>query len=158
MGIHCRLYNWRRINSRGPITIDNLRLIRAFTGHPSEAGFILVHVAMVAHSSAQVRATLRILHACQERNHTKLARAMEAYLRAMQAINRQMETMWTLSRPDDYKMFRTFIMGLKNQPMFPEGVTYQSVPSEDGKERRYRGESGANDSIIPSADNLFQVH
>lgn len=158
MGVHCRLYNWRRINPQGPITTDNLRLIRAFTGHPSEAGFILVHVAMVAHSGAQVRATLRILRACQEQDHTKLARAMETYLRAMRAINLQMETMWTLSHPDDYKTFRTFIMGLKNQPMFPDGVTYQGVPEETGKDRQYRGESGANDSIIPSADNLFQAH
>lgn len=112
---------------------------------------------MVAHSSAQVRATLRVLEASRGRNYPKLARAMEAYLQAMRAINGQMEGMWTLSHPEDYKTFRTFIMGLKKQPMFPKGVIYQGVPDRTGEDRRYRGESGANDSIIPSADNLFQV-
>lgn len=153
----CRLYNWRRIDPRGPIATDNLRLIRAFTGHPSEAGFILVHVAMVVHSGAQVRATLRILRAARERDYPGLTRAMEAYLQAMRAINGQMEAMWVCSQPDDYKTFRTFIMGLKSQPMFPRGVIYQGVSEGAGEDRRYRGESGANDSIIPSADNLFQV-
>jgi len=54
----------------------------------------------------------------------------------------------------DYIKFRTFIMGTKSQPMFPKGVLYEGV----SKERKfYRGESGANDSIIPSADNFLQL-
>ena len=112
---------------------------------------------MVSHSGDQVRATLRVLESSRERNYPKLTRAMEAYLQAMRAINGQMETMWALSHPEDYKKFRTFIMGLKSQPMFPRGVIYQGVPDKTGEDHQYRGESGANDSIIPSADNLFQV-
>lgn len=45
-------------------------------------------------------------------------------------------------------------MGTKNQPMFPNGVVYRGV---DDQKRFYRGESGANDSIIPTLDNLFEV-
>lgn len=60
--------------------------------------------------------------------------------------------MWNLSRPDAYNNFRTFIMGIKNQSMFPNGVIYEGVNDEP---RYYRGESGANDSIIPTNDNLF---
>jgi len=45
-------------------------------------------------------------------------------------------------------------MGTKSQPMFPNGVVYEGV----GKEPTfYRGESGANDSIIPTIDNLVEV-
>jgi indoleamine 2,3-dioxygenase len=36
--------------------------------------------------------------------------------------------------------------------MFPKGVVYEGV---DEKPRFYRGETGANDNIIPNLDNLF---
>lgn len=45
-------------------------------------------------------------------------------------------------------------MGTKNQPMFPNGVLYEGVSD---KPYFLRGESGANDSIIPTLDNLLQV-
>ena len=55
---------------------------------------------------------------------------------------------------DRYNEFRTFIMGTKNQPMFPRGVLYEGVSEE---RTQYRGESGANDSMIPTLDNVLQV-
>lgn len=38
--------------------------------------------------------------------------------------------------------------------MFPNGVVYEGVSEEP---TFYRGESGANDSIVPSADNFLQL-
>lgn len=55
---------------------------------------------------------------------------------------------------DIFWQFRTFIMGTKNQPMFPNGVVYEGVSEEP---TFYRGESGANDSIIPTCDNLLEL-
>ena len=121
---------------------------------PSEAGFILVHVSMVAYSKYQARAVYDALRHAQDGSIDKLASALQAHLNAMKLINGEMETMWTRSDPNDYKIFRTFIMGIKSQPMFPEGVLYEGVCNE---RKNYRGESGANDSIIPTADNLFQI-
>ena len=46
-------------------------------------------------------------------------------------------------------------MGIKDQnEMFPNGIIYEGV---DPKPRAYRGESGANDSIIPTCDNFLQI-
>lgn len=72
----------------------------------------------------------------------------------MKTIQKVMHTMWEESVPSDYNYFRTFIMGTKNQPMFPKGVVYEGVSDEPFF---LRGESGANDSIIPTLDNLLQV-
>jgi indoleamine 2,3-dioxygenase len=38
--------------------------------------------------------------------------------------------------------------------MFPQGVIYEGVSDQS---QVFRGESGANDSIIPLADNLLQI-
>jgi indoleamine 2,3-dioxygenase len=63
--------------------------------------------------------------------------------------------MWTRSKPTGYTSFRTFIFGIANQSMFPNGVVYEGVSEEP---LSFRGESGANDSMIPLCDNLLQVH
>ena len=54
--------------------------------------------------------------------------------------------MWGNSKPADYLSFRVFIFGITNQSMFPNGVIYDGV--EDNKPLHFRGESGANDSIV----------
>lgn len=41
------LYNYSRVDKNKEVAYDNLKLIRQFSGMPSEHGFILVHVAMV---------------------------------------------------------------------------------------------------------------
>jgi indoleamine 2,3-dioxygenase len=80
---------------------------------------------------------------------------MKNLVSCMKKINAVMEDMWSKSEPRDYLKFRTFIMGIKDQTeMFPNGVIYEGV---DPKPRFYRGESGANDSIIPTCDNLLQL-
>lgn len=40
--------------------------------------------------------------------------------------------------------------------MFPNGVVYEGL-SQDDKPLSFRGESGANDSMIPLMDNLLQI-
>ncbi|RIA99385.1 hypothetical protein C1645_798187 [Glomus cerebriforme] len=148
------LYNYQRIDSSKPIVYPNLKLIRAFAGTPSEHGFILVHVAMVAHSGNLVKNTMGTLEATQEQDRIKFNNALKNLNDTMTLINQEMETMWERSNSDDYLKFRTFIMGSKNQPMFPNGVIYEGVSE---KPLFYRGESGANDSMIPCMDNLLQI-
>lgn len=62
--------------------------------------------------------------------------------------------MWNKSKPSSYTHFRTFIFGITSQTMFPNGVKYSGV-SDDYLS--FRGESGANDSMIPLMDNFLQV-
>lgn len=62
--------------------------------------------------------------------------------------------MWDKSKPREYTSFRTFIFGITGQSMFPNGVVYEGVSPEPVS---FRGESGANDSMIPLCDNLLQI-
>lgn len=62
--------------------------------------------------------------------------------------------MWAKSKPNEYTSFRTFIMGITSQSMFPNGVIYEGVSEEP---LSFRGESGANDSMIPLLDNLLTL-
>ena len=68
-------------------------------------------------------------------------------------MNEIFKKIWTVSAPKEYLEFRTFIMGVQgNDDIFPNGVLYHGVSDTP---LRYRGETGAQDSIIPSVDNAF---
>jgi indoleamine 2,3-dioxygenase len=58
--------------------------------------------------------------------------------------------MWQASRWKHYNDFRVFIMGIKgNDEIFGDGVIYEGVSEEPVQ---YRGQTGAQDNIIPTAD------
>lgn len=62
--------------------------------------------------------------------------------------------MWKYSAPVSYLNFRTFIMGITgNDDIFPNGVIYEGC--FDNKPQYYRGETGAQDSIIPATDSAL---
>jgi len=149
------LYNWKRADKSKGMQYENLRLIRKLHGGAAESGFILVHVAMVAHTGTQVKNTDRVIKAAETKSREQMNEALRDYHANLIAINQAMDTMWNRSQSRDYMKLRTFIMGTKDQPMFPNGVVYEGVSD---KPTQYRGESGANDSIIPTCDNLFDLN
>lgn len=148
------LYNWMRKDKSKGMDFDNLELIRGFENSPHESGFILVHVAMVAHSGRLVSSVLDIFEASRKQSRSEFDAGLDKLVSVMQDINKVMETMWNRSSAAAYNSFRAYIMGTKNQPMFPRGVIYEGVSDEP---QFYRGESGANDTIIPTCDNLLQI-
>lgn len=167
------LFNYRLVDPSLGLEYSNLRLIRAFEHGldptSSEAGFVLVHIAMVKHSGPLVAGAVACLKALDAHNNNStvddgstpprqaLNAALAQVLAALQKINKTMETMWTRSSPTHYTSFRTFIFGITSQSMFPQGVTYRGVPELGEKPVSFRGESGANDSMVPLVDNLCGV-
>lgn len=162
------LQNYRRVikgdrpaDRLGPLKeweTDNLRIIRAFEDHDgSESGFILVHVSMVAHTGKLVDSVEGVLDAATAQSQEGFTKAMTSLYETYKEINKTMDTMWGWSRPIDYLKFRSFIFGTgptKMNTLFPKGVIYEGVSDEP---QAFRGESGANDSIIPLADNLLEI-
>ena len=152
------LFNYRLQDPKKGLEYDNLRLIRAFEHgldpSSSEAGFVLVHVDMVQNSGPLVHGVTRALDASASDDRPLFDDGMSEVVQAMTKINKVMDGMWSKSRPNDYTSFRTFIFGITSQSMFPDGVIYEGVSSEP---LSFRGESGANDSIIPLCDNLLQI-
>ncbi|KAJ6151796.1 Indoleamine 2-3-dioxygenase [Penicillium chermesinum] len=144
--------------SKGLEEYSNLRLIRAFERgldpKSSEAGFILTHVDMVKETGPLVNGVLRVIDTIEQRgSRAEINDGFREILRSMEKIEASMEEMWANSKPSDYLSFRVFIFGITNQSMFPNGVIYDGVL--DNKPLEFRGESGANDSIIPMLDHLF---
>ncbi|PHH49152.1 Indoleamine 2,3-dioxygenase 1 [Ceratocystis fimbriata CBS 114723] len=161
------LFNYRLEDPKAGMEYDNLRLIRAFEHGldptSSEAGFVLVHIEMVKNSGPLVASTMEALdalkpgasHATELAKRVAFNKGMEGQVTALTKINAVMEMMWQKSLPRKYTSFRTFIFGITSQSMFPNGVVYEGV--NDDKPMAFRGESGANDSMVPLMDNFLQL-
>ena len=145
----------------GAATYSNLRLIRAFENgldpKSSEAGFILTHIHMVQETGPLISGAISLLKTIESSpdDLTAAQSACRTMLRAMNRIEAAMEDMWSHSRPKDYTSYRTFIFGITNQSMFPHGVIYEG--ENDDRPMSFRGESGANDSIIPLLDHILEL-
>lgn len=168
------LFNYRLEDAGKGLTYDNLRLIRAFEHGldptSSEAGFVLVQVDMVRNSGPLVAGTCDCLDVVDQKKKSQEGRVafndgLARIVAALTRINGVMETMWAKSRPEQYTSFRTFIFGITSQSMFPDGVAYEGVGA-DGFESTspdtvtrlsFRGESGANDSMVPLMDSFLQI-
>lgn len=158
------LYNYSLVKPHvGASVYDNIRLIRAFEHgldpKSSEAGFILTHIHMVQETGPLIQGATDLLRTIEHspKDTDAAISAFQTMLSSMKRIEDHMEQMWTHSLPKDYISYRTFIFGITSQSMFPNGVIYQGTRHGDSKPLYFRGESGANDSIIPLLDHLLEI-
>ena len=118
-----------------------------FSGMDDERGFIMLHVDINQYSPQLVGSILEFLNS---KNSNDVNRSLTNCLSAMKSINERRQIMWEASRWKHYNDFRVFIMGIKgNNEIFGDGVIYEGVSDKPVK---YRGQTGAQDNIIPTAD------
>jgi indoleamine 2,3-dioxygenase len=88
------LYNYRLADPERGLAYDNLRLIRAFEHGldpcSSEAGFVLVHVAMVRRSGPLVAGALAALDGCERGDRGKFDEGLAEVVAAMEKVNETM--------------------------------------------------------------------
>ncbi|BAE64345.1 hypothetical protein BDV35DRAFT_395283 [Aspergillus flavus] len=154
------LFNYTLADPKKGLVYDNLRLVRAFehglNPKSSEAGFILTHIDMVKDSNGLISGALKVVDTIEQGgSRAEVNDGFREILSSMEKIEACMEDMWANSKPSEYLSFRVFIFGITNQSMFPNGVIYDGVL--DNKPLNFRGESGANDSMIPLLDHLCQI-
>ena len=56
-----------------------------------------------------------------------------------------------------YHRVRPYIHGWKNHPDLPDGLIYEGVAAYAGRPQRFRGETGAQSSIVPALDAMLGV-
>jgi indoleamine 2,3-dioxygenase len=81
---------------------------------------------------------------------------LDKIAKTMIDINTRRRKMWDGYNHKNYNDFRTFIMGIKgNDKIFPNGVLYKGT--EYKTPQYFRGQTGAQDSIIPTMDSFLAV-
>ena len=152
------LDNWQRIDPAGPVEIGNIRLIQNFLGGLDEDWFILIHIEIEARAAAAIAAIPDIVRATDDKDVAALIDGLttvEAALRGMHA------TLCRMTEACDpyiyYTRARPYIHGWKDNPSLPDGLVYEGVGEYGGTPQRFRGETGAQSSIIPALDALLGI-
>ena len=109
-----------------------------------ERGFIMLHVDINQYSPDLVNA-FGVTKAEDER----LNESISLMASTLNKMNERRKLMWQASRWKHYNDFRVFIMGWKEWCYFPDGLLGEGVWD---KPHAYRGQTGAQDNIIPTVD------
>ncbi len=152
------LHNWRRLQTDRPIQLGNIALLQNFWGGIDEEWFILIHIDIEARATTAVANLLPAQTAVSKNQPQTL-------LQSLLNIQRSLEGMYqSLARMPEhcdpliyYQRVRPFIHGWANNPSLPDGLRYEGVEAYQNKPQKFRGETGAQSSIIPALDTLLGI-
>src|SRR3984885_12130719 len=152
------LHNFFRFDPKREIECGNIGLIQNFLGGIDEEWFILIHVD-IERKAASAIATLP---ACLDAAERGQAEELEALLaQAESALHSMQATMLRMPEHCDpyiyYHRVRPYIHGWKNHPDLPDGLIYEGVTAYGGHPQQFRGETGAQRSIVPALDAMLGV-
>jgi len=115
---------------------------------------MLLHVAIVSRSHNQVAANKLIIEGAKAGNREMFNDGLKKLNAYFEDILEIFNLMWNESIPKNYLNFRTFIMGVQgNDEIFPNKMLYKGC--YDNVPQAFRGETGAQDSIIPATDSAL---
>ena len=139
------LGNYVKKDPSGSLHWKNLDMACKFTGTSDEIGFIMVHVYINEVSPQLVKSVMDYGLNPADVNSLQMCG------KTLEEMNRRRRDMWTASRHERYNDFRVFIMGIKgNDKIFGQGLVYDGCFNNEPQQ--YRGQTGAQDSIIPMID------
>lgn len=146
------LDNWRRLDPDRPIELGNIVLLQNFLGGLDEEWFVLVHVDIEAKAGSALAALVKAINASQRNQPDNVTMHLEELSKAE---HQMCQTLLRMPERCDpyiyYNRVRPYIHGWKDNPALPEGVLYRDVGALKGPQH-FRGETGAQSSIIPSLD------
>jgi indoleamine 2,3-dioxygenase len=152
------LHNWRRLDATGPIALGNIVLLQNFLAGADEEWFILVHVDIEATMGPAIAALGRLQAAVAEDSAPEVERHLTLIA---STLERAYATLLRMPEWCDpyiyYRRVRPYIHGWKNHPALPQGMIYEGVEAYKGVPQQFRGETGAQSSIIPSLDAVLGV-
>jgi indoleamine 2,3-dioxygenase len=152
------LDNWRRLDAKKPIALDNVALVRNFLGGVDEDWFVTIHVCIEAAAGPALAAAARLVALAEGAKPD--AAAMQKELAAVAgALGRVNDVFARMPERCDpyvyYHRVRPFIFGTKDNPDLPDGLVYEGAFGD--APQKHRGETGAQSSIVPSLDGALGV-
>ena len=147
------LDNWRRLDLAKPIQLDNIVLLQNFLGGQDEEWFVVVHVEIEREAGPGLAGLLRAINGAAENKEDEVLLGLQSLALSQIAMR---ETLLRMTERCDpyvyYTRVRPYIHGWKNSPSLSNGLVYQGVAPYTGQPQQFRGETGAQSSIVPSLD------
>ena len=147
------LNNWKLQDVNNPFDLENIRILQNFLGGMDEDWFIMIHIA-IEHEAKEILNNLKTYYLDKNEDQSYLENALVSIKKINQIMNRMPEKCDPFIY---YNRVRPYIFGWKNNPATPNGVIYEGVEEYGGNPQLFRGETGAQSSIVPALDALLGV-
>jgi indoleamine 2,3-dioxygenase len=150
------LDNWFLVDSDKPISLENVGLINNFLGGVDEDWFVTIHVCIENAASEAMQACSEIVDCDSASSEKDVSKLLIQIIDSMKEVNSIFARMPEKCDPYIYyHRVRPFIFGTKDNPDLKNGLIYMG--EFENKPQFYRGETGAQSSIIPSLDGALQI-
>ena len=152
------LDNWHKINQDEGVNLDNVALNYNFLGGIDEDWFVTIHVCIEHAANKAIKSAFNIALKTEtsDCDEEVLLDELTSIKEAMLEVNHIFRKMPEKCDPYIYyHRVRPYIFGWKNNPALPDGLIYESCFDE--KPQLFRGETGAQSSIVPTLDALLNV-
>lgn len=147
------LDNWRRLDPKRPMELDNIVLLQNFLGGLDEEWFVVVHLQIERQAGPGLVGLVRAMNAVSEGKDDEVLSGLQALASAQTGMRNTLLRM--KERCDPYVYYtrvRPYIHGWKNSPSLPQGLIYDNVEAYAQQPQQFRGETGAQSSIVPCLD------
>lgn len=152
------LSNWSVIDQDLPLSLENMKVQTSLNGGTDEAWFILVHVAVE-------QAAGEIIHDCVETRLAVEANDIDTLIEVLKGllgkITQLRNTFLRMRESCDPHVYflrvRPFTHGWHNNPAFNGGMLYEGVDEFCDSPQSFRGETGAQSSVIPCIDAALGI-
>ena len=152
------LDNWHKINDDEGVNLNNVALNYNFLGGIDEDWFVTIYVCIEHAANLAIASAFNIALAYQQNtaDEKTLLKELTNIKTSMLEVNHIFRKMPEKCDPYIYyHRVRPYIFGWKNNPSLPEGLVYEGC--FDDKPQLFRGETGAQSSIVPALDALLSV-
>ena len=150
------LDNWFLIDPDEPISLENVGLINNFLGGVDEDWFVTIHVCIENAAADAIAACAEISILETDSPEDKSIQLLKRIIMSMKKVNEIFARMPEKCDPYIYyHRVRPFIFGTKDNPDLKNGLIYKG--EFESKPQFFRGETGAQSSIIPSLDGALQI-
>ena len=151
------LHNWYKINKSEPISLDNVALINNFLGGVDEDWFVTVHVCIEDAASEAIDAAYKLSRLEEHNKNNDFLKHLQTISKSLKKVNFIFSKMPEKCDPYVYyHRVRPYIFGTKDNPDLKEGLVYEN--QYNNKPQFFRGETGAQSSIIPFLDGALGIH
>jgi indoleamine 2,3-dioxygenase len=150
------LDNWFLVDPDKPISLENVGLINNFLGGVDEDWFVTIHVCIENAAAEAIQACSEIVSCDSSSSEKNISQLLIQVMNSMKKVNSIFARMPEKCDPYIYyHRVRPFIFGTKDNPDLKNGLIYMG--EFENQPQFYRGETGAQSSIIPSLDGALQI-
>ena len=151
------LDNWYKVNKKEPVSLDNVALINNFLGGVDEDWFVTIHVCIEDAAGDAINAAYKLSRLNESNNVDDFNTNLKKILMSLKNVNNIFSKMPEKCDPYIYyHRVRPYIFGTKDNPDLKKGLIYEN--QFNNKPQFYRGETGAQSSIIPFLDGALGIY